>query len=104
MVKIAEKENRRGPLASVFGLFLAGGLFAVAYIISSEVLIKKVAQLQDAIQHFGKPVATLLFAFGIWIVLLALAFFVVAILVGKDPNSAKEIPLPPKSKDIKKKK
>jgi hypothetical protein len=104
MVKIAKKEHKRGPLAAIFGLILAVGLFAVSYIISAEYIIRKVVQVRDAVAHFGRPTATLIFAFGIWIVLLAAAFFIVAILVGQDPESAKKDPLPPKKKDMKKRK
>ena len=105
MVKIAETEHKRSPLSSIYGLFLAIGLFAIAYVITSEVLIKKFPQVRDAAFGIAKPpIGTLIISFGIWLVLLALAFFVVSLLVGKDPNSAKQIPLPPKQKDLKKKK
>lgn len=105
MVKVAEKEKKRSPLSSIYGLFLALGLFAIAYVITSELLMKKVPAVRDAIAGIGKPpLGTILISLGVWVVLLAIAFFVVAILVGKDPDAANQIPLPPKEKDLKKRK
>jgi hypothetical protein len=105
MVKIADKEHKRSPLASIYGLFLAVGLYAIAFVITSEVLMKKVPQLRDAALSIAKPpIGTIIVSFGVWFVLLAAAFFVVAILVGKDPTAGNQMPLPPKAKDLKKKK
>jgi hypothetical protein len=69
------------------------------------VLIKKFPQLRDAALSIAKPpIGTIIVSFGVWLVLLAAAFFVVAMLVGKDPNAGNQMPLPPKSRDLKKKK
>jgi hypothetical protein len=99
MVKKAEVQKKRHPLTPVFGLLLAGGLFAIAYFLSS-LLVPKIA----SIAFNQRPQATIGLAVGIWVFFLALAFFLVAMLAGKDPDDAKQIPLPPKAKDLKKKK
>ena len=40
MVKKAEKIRKRSPLLPVFGAIIAIGLFAVSYILSSQVVVK----------------------------------------------------------------
>ena len=100
MVKQAEKVQKRSPWLPVFGLILAGGLFAIAWVIAGEVI--RMPQVRNVAAGL-KYQAQLGFGFMIWLVLLALAFFLVAILTGKDPESAKGIPMPPKQKDLKKK-
>jgi hypothetical protein len=100
MVKQAEKVHKRSPLLPVFGLVLAGGLFAIAFAIAEPVM--KIPQVRGVVAGMGVQ-AQLGIAFMIWLVLLALAFFLVAMLSGKDPESAKGVPMPPKQKDLKKK-
>ncbi len=75
MVKKAEKENKRSPLLPVFALLLIVGLLAVAYV-----------------------TYRIAFTIAIWVALLAISYFLVAVLVGKDPNDTDAIPLPPKTK------
>jgi hypothetical protein len=97
MVKKAEKLKKRSPWVPVFGLITAVALGAVAYVISAYVVIK-MPQVKSVIAGMERQ-ATIAFAVGIWLALLATAFFLVALIVGKDPESAKDIPLPPKAKD-----
>ncbi len=98
MVKQSEKGKKRSPLLPVFGLLLAVGLFAIAYFLSSTyvVHIKYVSSIM------GPPSVknSLIFAVAIWLGLLAIVYFVVAILVGRDPDSAKA--LPPLPRNVKK--
>ena len=103
MVKKAEVQRKRHPLTPVFGLLLAGGLFAVAFFLSATVVMKLPA-VASTVDSGHRTIATAGFAVGIWVLFLAVAFFLVAILAGKDPDAAKQIPLPPRAKDLKKKK
>ncbi len=102
MVKKAEVQKKRHPLTPVFGLLLACGLFAIAFFLSATVVMK-LPSVVNAVPSGQKMLATVGFAVGIWVLFLALAFFLVAMLAGKDPEDAKQIPLPPKAKDLKKK-
>jgi hypothetical protein len=102
MVKKAEVQKKRSPLTPVFGLLLAVGLFAVAYFLSATIVMKMPA-VKTAVASNQMTLATVGFAVGIWVLFLAVGYFLVAILAGKDPEDAKQIPLPPKSRDMKKK-
>ena len=102
MVKKAEDVKKRGVLVPIFGLITAVGLFGIAYYFSYNYIVK-----MDAIK--GKlpgamitatGTGTLVFAVGIWLVFLAIAFFVVSLLVGKDPDDARQVKLPPREKDL----
>ena len=104
MVKKAETQRKRGALTPVFGLLLAVGLFAIAYVLSDGVVMHMPAVRATLVDNSTKGTATIAFAVGIWVIFLALGYFVVAILAGKDPEDAKQIPLPTKQKDLKKKK
>jgi hypothetical protein len=95
MVKQAEKVRKRNPLLPVFGLLLAAGLFLVAYVVAGEVV--KMPQV-----NMRNSTAQIAFAFGIWLGLLAISFFLVAVLAGRDPDSARNIQLRPRERDIKK--
>lgn len=92
MVKKAEVQRKRSPLLPVFGLILAIALFVIAYGLA-DLAIKKIpgvfAQVAGQLQT-----AQIAFSVGIWLVLMAIAFFLVALLSGKDPDKAP--PLPPK--------
>ena len=102
MVKKAEVQKKRSPLTPVFGLLLAGGLFAIALFVSAGP-VWNLPAVHNNIASSQKTLAIVGLAVGIWLFLLALAFFLVSILAGKDPEDAKQIPLPPKAKDLKKK-
>jgi hypothetical protein len=89
-------------LLPVFGLIIAIGLGVAAWL-SSDVLIKAVPQLKSNFEGTGQQ-ATLghvAIAVGLWLAMIAFAFFLVAVLAGKDPESTKGIKLPPR--DIRKK-
>ncbi len=106
MVKQAEKIRKRNPWQPVFGLVIAIGLLIVAFALEDPLaeLIRRYIpnatfSLPVATSHFD--VTRALVAFMIWLVLMAFAFALVAILAGKDPNSAKDIQLPPRTKEEK---
>jgi hypothetical protein len=96
MVKQAEKVRRRSPLLPVFGLLLAAGLFVLAYIV-----VDAITPIRKVIESSGSSAARLIFAGAIWLGLLAASVFLVAVLAGKDPESAQNIKLPPRERDIK---
>ena len=97
MVKKAEKVRKRNPLLPVFGAIVAVGLGAIAYVVSSQFVIK-IPQVRNTIAG-NEPLATWAFTFIIWLVFLGLAYFVVAVGAGKDPDT-KQPPLPPRQKDL----
>ena len=97
MVKKAEKTQKRSPLLPVFGLITAVGLFVVAYVLSSQVVVK-MPQVKTVVSS-NLPLATWAFAFVIWLVFLGLAYFVVAVAAGKDPD-VNRMPLPTRQKDL----
>jgi hypothetical protein len=98
MVKQAEKVRRHSPFLPVFGLLLAAGLFALAYL-----AVDVIEPIRKAIANSGNSsIARILFAGGIWLGLLAVSFFLVAALAGKDPESAQNVKLPPRERDLKK--
>jgi hypothetical protein len=99
MVKKAEVVRKRSPLLPVFGLITAVALFAIAYVLSSEVVVK-IRQVRDTIPLQNMPLARWAFAFVIWLVLLGVAYFLVSLLVGKDPETATNVVLPTKQKDL----
>jgi hypothetical protein len=104
MVKKAEVEHKRNPLTPIFGLLLAVGLLAVAYVITDQVLLKSGNYIGGHVLAVIGQVTTLYrvaFTVAIWVALLAVAYFLVAVMVGKDPNDSSTIPLPPKQKNEK---
>ena len=104
MVKKAEKDTRRSPLLPVFGLLLAGGLLAAAYVITDQIVLKAgnfVGGRVLAVIGQANTTYRIAFTIAIWVAMLAVAYFLVAVLAGKDPNDADAIPLPPKVKKSK---
>ncbi len=100
MVKKAEKIRKRHPLTPIAGIILAVALFAVSYLAAGFVVV--MPQVRRVIGNTSTSTATILFAIGIWFLLLGIAFFLVSVLVGKDPHDVNSIPLPPR--DVKKRK
>jgi hypothetical protein len=102
MVKQAERQVKRSPLLPIFGLIIAIGLGVVAWF-GSDLLIQAVPQLKSNFGGVGQQanVGHIAIAIGLWLAMLALAFFLVALLTGKDPESAKGMKLPPR--EVKKK-
>jgi hypothetical protein len=103
MVKQAEKDRKRNPLLPVFGLILAIGLFALAYF-----LVDPAVKLLNSVRHGAIPwpppqdsatLETLAIAFALWLIFLIIVYTFVAIASGKDPNSAKGLQLPPRTKE-----
>lgn len=105
MVKQAEKKVKKSPLVPIFGLIIGGGLGLVAFIIMDP-LLKSFPEFESAL--YAMPnywFARFLVWLGIWLPMLLIAYFLVAILAGRDPNSPKYLPMPPrnvKKKDWKK--
>lgn len=104
MVKQAEKKVKKNPLNPVFGIIIAAGLFLVSYLIAGALIAPGGLQVLATLRTGPRAgLYQLLIGGAIWFVLLAVAFFVVAVLVGRDPDDAvKKMPLPPR--DVKKKK
>ncbi len=103
MVKQAEKHVKRNPLLPIFGLIIAIGLGIAAWF-GSDLLIQAVPQLKA---NFGAenpqaPTGHIAITIGLWLAALAFTFFLVAVLTGRDPDSAKGMKLPPRQ--VKKKK
>ena len=98
MVKKAEKIRKRSPLLPVFGLIIAVGLFAIAYVLSAEVVVK-LPQVRNVVSS-NLSLARWAFAFAIWLLFLGAAYFVVALAAGKDPDAGRNVPLPPRQKDL----
>jgi hypothetical protein len=98
MVKKAEKIRKRNPLLPVFGIIVAIGLGAIAYIVSTEVILK-MPQVRNVV---GSNVVMARWAFTlvVWLVLLGVAYFFVALAAGKDPDVGKHMQLPTKQKDL----
>src|SRR5688500_5686754 len=97
MVKIAEKDRKKGVMTPIVGLLLAVGLFAIAWLLTTEVLMKSVSQVRNAIAALPNPtLGRIMLSVGIWVFLLALSFGLVAILTGKDPEKV-DMPLPPRA-------
>ena len=107
----SEKKRKRSPLLPIYGLIIVVCLFVAAYGVENPVvsLIDKVRpdfHLQGPDVQFTPTFAMpssdrLLFAIPIWIVFLAFAYFLVALLSGKSPDSGKDIQLPPRTKEEK---
>ncbi len=108
MVKQAEKRRTRSPFLPVLGLFLAIVLlavsFAAAQMLGQITAVKTVLGGLPYVKIFGQSVneGVLMLMFVIWLAFLALAYFLVAVLAGKDPDSAKNIPMPPRDRRRKK--
>jgi hypothetical protein len=119
MVKQAEKVKKRNPLLPVYGIIVAVGLFIVAFALVNPAIdlgrkFSPGLRLDGPDFSIGPSDKTdpnsptkitfpstqrLAVAFAIWLVLLAVAYTVVGILVGRDPESAKAIKLPPRKID-----
>ena len=108
MVKQAEKRQKRSPFLPILGLFLAVVGLAISW--AAAKLIVAIPKIKGALASlpytrvFGQNVnqGQIMLAFMLWLAFLAFAYFLVAVLAGKDPESTRDIPLPPK-KNAKKK-
>lgn len=116
MVKVAEKNVKRSPMTPVFGLLLAVGLLFVAFLISLFVVqipvvrstLVGVGQVTIGNNRIPIPIGdanakyltwghvgvTAIF----WFLLAGFSYFLVTMAAGKDPESAKQIPLPPRDR------
>ena len=101
MVKQAVKERKRGALVPVAGLLLAGGLAVVAYFLTDLIIKQNIGGIGGALQSTGGNYNISVFVLGfiLWSVMTAIGYFLVAILVGSDPDpmSAKNIPMRPRT-------
>ncbi|HRE46150.1 MAG TPA: hypothetical protein PLD47_00360 [Aggregatilineales bacterium] len=105
MVKQAEKQVKKNPLLPIFALILAGGLFFFALLIANGLVqgeIGKIAQLMTFKASPNRWTATIGIAFGIWLVFIAIAYFVVAVAAGRDPDDSPKIEVTPLRKAKKK--
>jgi hypothetical protein len=92
MVKKAEVQRKRSPLLPIFGIILAIALFVIAYGLADLVILKVPSIYSQVASQL--QTARIAFSVGIWLVLMAIAFFLVSLFTGKDPDKAP--PLPPK--------
>jgi hypothetical protein len=114
-IKQAEKRRQRSPLLPIYGLIIAICLFIVAYVVENPVadLLRRVApqsgftlpppDVQFTPTFVMPSTGRLLVAIVIWAILLAFAYFLAAMLTGRDPDSAKNLQLPPRTKEEKRK-
>ena len=122
MVKQAEVVVKKNPLSPIYALLLMVGLFVVAYTIAGEMFQGQPFQIKGFFpvpaiagstftmgsiptphpdpsapnKKLVIPVAQLAFAGGLWLALLAVAYFLVTVLAGRDPEDARRLPMPEK--------
>jgi hypothetical protein len=98
MVKQAEKIRKRNPFLPVIGLLIGGGLAVVAALLI-EPLLTLLPELRTALLSTGSNYNYMRFAIGgvLWLVLCGIAYFLVAVLAGNDPSSAKNMPMRPRN-------
>ncbi|MBX3085417.1 MAG: hypothetical protein KF716_27530 [Anaerolineae bacterium] len=105
MVKQAVKEKKRSPLVPVAGLLLALGLAVVAYFLTNLIIDQNFMGAGAALKSTGANYNISFFALAVilWLIMTAIGYFLVSLLVGKDPDpmSAQNIPMRPRN--IKKK-
>ncbi len=82
MVKQAERKRKRSPLLPLFGLLLALGFAAIAYVLSSPAYDFLVSRRVN-FGNLGQNTSLLLIGAAIWIVLFGSSMFLVAILSGR---------------------
>ncbi len=108
MVKQAEKLRKRNPLLPVFGMLLAVGLFGVAFVLVDpamkliQTLLKKTSApplIWPPMYGENENLQRIAIAFAMWLIFLIIAWTFVAIATGKDPNSPKDIEMPPRTKE-----
>jgi|SRR5579859_4483810 len=100
MVRQAEKKTKRSPLLPVFGIILVVALGGIAYFLSLNFVLK-IPQVR-AIADQSYSLALIGSTVFVWLILAGIAYFLVALVVGKDPTDSNQIPLPPRKKDMKK--
>ncbi len=110
MVKQAEKRRRRNPFLPVLAVFLVIALFGAAWgtgsLIYNNVKAVRTALNQLPVTQIPDPVnpphktsqGQLMLTFMFWLLYLGIAYFFVAVLSGKDPESTKDIPMPPRER------
>lgn len=105
MVRQAERRVKRSPLVPVFGLVIAIGLAAIAILIVTLVIDSGSVQQLLIFKDPAAPnrvVAIVGLAFVLWLAMLSIAYLLVALLSGRDPDDARKLELPPREVDRKK--
>lgn len=105
MVRQAERRVKRSPLVPVFGLVIAIGLAAMAILIVTMVIDSGSVQQLLIFKDPAAPnrvVAIVGLAFVLWLAMLSIAYLLVALLSGRDPDDARKLELPPRDADRKK--
>jgi hypothetical protein len=108
-IKKVEKRRKRSALMPIYGLIIFICLYVVAYALENP-LVTLINRVKPGFSLAGPDVQftptfvmpstdRLLFAVPLWIVFLALAYFLVAMLTGRDPNSGKDLQMPPRTKE-----
>lgn len=94
MVKQAEKKVKRNPLLPIFAIVLAVGFLVFGVIIANGLITGEIGKIQELMKFRSSPnknVAIAGIAFAIWLTLMAIMYFVVALLAGKDPNQGPKL-------------
>lgn len=105
MVRQAERRVKQSPLVPVFGLLIAIGLAAISILIVTMVIDSGSVQQLQVFRDPAAPnrvVAILGLAFVLWLSMLGIAYLLVALLSGRDPDDARRLELPPREVDRKK--
>jgi hypothetical protein len=113
MVKKAEKVKKRSPFLPVFGLILAATLFILALFAAKPGvdLLRKISPFNPSGRFFEITTSAatnqpqirfpsgeyLWMTIAIWVLFLVISYTLVAILIGKHPESAKDVKLPPRN-------
>lgn len=98
MVKEAEKIVKRSPLLPIYGLIIGVGLGIVAWLLKEIILSPTtpvfLRPIRDAVAALGsrQGLGEFVVAFGIWVILIGIAYFIVALMTGKDPHMPDKLP------------
>src|SRR5260370_15655716 len=101
MVKEADKRAKKSALTPAIGAILLVALLGVAYFIATTFLLP-LPQVKAVVGVPPSTLARVAFTLIVWFLLAGIAYFLVAMLVGKDKTNSQSLPLPPRQKDKKK--
>jgi hypothetical protein len=101
MVKQAEVQKKKNPLAPILGLLLAVALAAIAYALV-ELLLWPIPTVKNAFSGMNITQAKLFLSGAVWFVLLSVTYLLFAMMVGRDPRET-GAPPPARARDLKNK-
>jgi|SRR5579859_2974773 len=103
MVKESDKKTKKSSLTPAVGAILLVALLGVAYFIATTFVLP-LPQVRAVVGVPPSTLARVAFTLIVWFLLAGIAYFLVALLVGKDKTNTQALPLPPRKKDMKKNK